>query len=265
MMINLTTKSGHRLSPKDLLIVGHPKLGKTEALMNLPNSAIIDLQSGTDYVDTSDLSCTVYDVKKLVRENNIVNKEKGERLINMIDVYYEICKYLRANPVDYLTVDTVSDLEELAKEMAVFLYKNHPTGKNFKGNEVVTLPNGSGWNFIRIAFKKLLDELEGCYNKCLIYTVHPKTASIMKNGQDLQARDINISGKSKLQLCGDTSNIAFMYRDKSTNTNMISFKTDERDLSTGARCKHLRGQEFPISKLLENGNLETYWDKIFID
>jgi hypothetical protein len=262
-MINLITKTKRRKSPIKTLIVGHPKIGKTEMLAKLTNSAILDLQSGTAYAD--DTNCTFFDVRTILRENNAELIDGGEKPITKIDVYYEITNHLRKNPVDYLSVDTSSDLEDLAKVMALYMYKASPMGKKYKGTDVTTLPNGAGYNWVRIAFEKLTSELEGCYTKGLIYTVHPKNASITKNGEDISARDINLTGKLKTILCGEVDAVGFVYRDKGSNTNVISFKTSERDLASGARPKHLRGQEFPISKLLDDGTLETYWDKVFID
>jgi len=57
--------------------------------------------------------------------------------------------------------------------------------------------------------------------------------------------------------------IGYLFRDKENNQNIISFKSHEQDLASGARPPHLRNQEFIISELKGN-KIITYWDKIFI-
>ena len=38
-------------NPRNLIIFSKPKIGKTSALAQLPDSLIIDLENGSDYVD----------------------------------------------------------------------------------------------------------------------------------------------------------------------------------------------------------------------
>lgn len=239
-----------RKSPEKLLIVGHPKIGKTEACASLPNSVVLDMQSGTRYAPGKSI-----DIIQLAMKNGI----------SRLDMFAHACQMLKKNPPDYLTVDTATDIETLAWDLALIKYKASAVGKNYKGDEVKTLPNGGGYLWMQMAMEELLDMLNGCYTKSLLFTIHPKNSSIMKEGRDLSARDINLTGKLKTIFTGEMDAIGFLYRNKGTNENVISFKSDERDLSTGARPKHLRGQEFVLSNLKEDGTLECFWDKIFID
>lgn len=73
--------------------------------------------------------------------------------------------------------------------------------------------------------------------------------------------------------------IGYMYRNKEGNQNMLSFQTNELDLATGARSKHLAGREFVISEKFEvdgktlftfdkenpgkESIIKTYWEKIY--
>lgn len=247
--LTFTTKKKQQ-SPRKTLIIGHPKIGKTEACASIPNSIVLDLQSGTTYAPGKS-----YDIKLLALENQI----------SKLDMYAHACAMLKEEPPEYLTVDTATEVEALAWDLAFIKYKASAVGKNFKGTEVKSLPNGAGYMWMQLAMETLMDMLNGCYTKGLIFTIHPKNANILKAGQDLQARDINLTGKLKTIFTGEMDAIGFMYRNKGTNENMLSFKSDERDLASGARPKHLRGKEFIISVLEDDGTLTTHWDKIFID
>lgn len=248
--IKISFKKKSKKSPENLVIVGHPKLGKTEACSMIPNSLILDLQSGSKFIDAP-----AADVKHIAMENNI----------SMMDAFYHTVEEIKKNPPDYLIVDTLTALEDLGQELGLALYQNTTMGKNYKDKSILNLPNGGGYHWARLGFEELESMLVGAYKKGTIYIVHPKTASILKEGKDLSARDINLSGKLKTYVCGEADAVGFMYRDKGSNKNIISFKSDERDLATGARPKHLRGQEFIISELMEDGKLKTFWEKIYID
>jgi hypothetical protein len=246
-----------RKNPKKLLIFSQPKVGKTESALKLPNCFLIDLDDSADFYGGLFLN---------------VQKLANEKRISLADAYYLVVTELKKavaannnNPVyDYIAVDTTTQLEEIAKEVALIMYKNTPIGKNFTGNDVLTLPNGAGEGYFRAAFERLYSALDGCYSKALILLGHVKSASIQKNGQDLAARDINLRGKNKLIVSSQMDAIGYLYRDKGTNNNVISFKTNEQDLATGSRCPHLSGQEFILSTQNPDKTLTTYWDKIFL-
>lgn len=83
-----------------------------------------------------------------------------------------------------------------------------------------------------------------------------------------------MTGKLKLIVCADADAIGYMYRNPANNNQTIlSFKTHEQDLATGARPSHLSNQEFVICELTnpdyhqkgEQKKFVTHWDKIFID
>ena len=65
-------------------------------------------------------------------------------------------------------------------------------------------------------------------------------------------------------MCSDSDAIGVLYRAKENpNQVIISFETNERDLATGARSKHLRQQKFVISELVDD-KVITHWDKIYL-
>lgn len=247
-----------------MLILKH---GKTEAISKLPNHLIVDLEQGAEFVE-----CTKLDVVDIIRKNNTnplaVIQELGKKLD---DYYAENKKY----PYDYLVVDTTSALEEFARKYATIMYKMTPIGKSFAGTDVVSeLPNGGGYDWLRKAFDALLTPIENRCNKCFILVSHVKNSSINKMGKDLQAKDIQLTGKLKSIVCAEADAIGYIFRNPSnTNQTILSFRTHEQDLATGARPAHLSNQEFVILELenpdyitkKESKRFKNTWDQIFID
>lgn len=248
-----------------MLILKH---GKTEAVSKLPNNLIIDLEQGAEFVE-----CTKLDVVDILRKNPTSNPLAVlQHLGKQLDDYYaKNGKY----PYDYLTVDTTSALEEFARKYATILYKQTPLGKSFAGTDVVSeLANGGGYDWLRKAFDGLLQPIENRCNKCFILVSHVKNSSINKMGKDLQAKDIQLTGKLKSIVCAEADAIGYLFRNpQNSNQTILSFKTHEQDLATGARPPHLSNQEFVILELEnpdyitknESKKFKDNWNQIFID
>lgn len=113
------------VNPKKLIIFSKAKTGKSSLLAELPNNLIIDLENGTDYLDALKVKCNSFK--------------------DITDVLAELKK---GHKYDYITIDTITKLEEMVLPYAAQLYKATPMGKNFdrenKGVSVLTLPNGAG-------------------------------------------------------------------------------------------------------------------------
>jgi len=95
---------------------------------------------------------------------------------------------------------------------------------------------------------------------------HVKASSIVKEGKDISAMDIDLTGKLKQIISSDSDAIGILRRGKdNSNQVIVSFKTNERDLATGARPVHLRNQEFILSEYFEEEDrFEFHWDKIYL-
>lgn len=240
-------------NPKRLLLFGHSKIGKTTLLSDLPNNLILDLEDGSDFIDG--MKVNVQQIA--LRENKPI-----------ITVLKEISDTLKssAHKYDYISLDTTTGIEDVAKDLATIMYKQTAIGKNFKGKDVTTeLPNGAGYGWLRLAFEKIYEYFDGIPTKALILTGHVKNSSIQKEGKDLGTRDLYLTGKLKNIICQQMDAIGYLYRSKdNSNQVIVSFKTDETDLATGARPEHLRQQEFVLSERNADGSFTFHWDKIFL-
>lgn len=247
-------------SPRRFLIFSQYKVGKTSALLNLPNCLLLDLEDGSD----------TYSGLKLNVEEKRRNLEiaTGTR-VSKLKIFYSIIKKLADKKkegfmYDYIALDTLTALEEMAKELALYNYRVSPEGKNFKGADIYTVSRGLGYVYVREAFSQLLAKLDGFYNKGLILTAHAAFTAIHKDGEDLNVNDVALTGKLKTLVCSKMDAIGYLKRNEKGDKNIISFKTDERNISIGSRIPYLANEEFVFSELdKKTGTVTFHWNKIY--
>lgn len=251
-------KGPQRTNPKKLFLFSATKVGKTTAISMLQNNLHIDLEDGSGYVNGL--------IINVIEEHRRTGIPILTLIGNIVRKIQEANKAKGTPVYDYITIDTSTALESVARIYATQLYKASPMGKNFNGKDVVTeLPQGNGYEWLRLAFDTIYKQFEGLAGKCVIILGHVKLASINKDGKDLQARDIALTGKLKGMVCADVDAIGYLFRSKEDPTKtIVSFKTDETDLATGARPDHLRQQEFVLLEQNPDKTFTSHWDKIFI-
>ena len=233
-----TTKvKGERVNPKRIVIYSKPKTGKTTAYAGLENNLILDLENGTDYVEA--MKVKISNLQELLDAGKAI-KEAGR-------------------PYDYVTIDTVTALEEMIMPLAIKLYKQTPMGKNFDGDTVINLPNGAGYLYVRQAFFQVLEFIDGLA-PTIILSGHIKDKQVDDKGELVMSANIDLTGKIKSLICAQADAIGYMYR--KGNKTILSFKTND-EVTCGARPEHLRNEEIVITEMIDNV-LHTTWDKVFL-
>ena len=191
MGIVLPTKKvkADRINPKRLIIYSKPKTGKTSAFAGLEGNLIIDLENGADYVEA---------IK--VKANNLQElKEIGKAI-------------KEANyPYKYVTIDTVTALEDMVMPLAINLYKQTPMGKNYSGDSILTLPNGAGYLYVRQAFFQVLDFIDTLAPQ-IILSGHIKDKQVDDKGEMVMSANIDLTGKIKSLICANADAIGYMFR-----------------------------------------------------
>ena len=227
----------NRQNPKRIVIYSKPKTGKTTAYAGLQDNLIIDLEDGTDFVEAMKIK------------------------VNSLQELLDTGKAIKAAgcPYKYVTIDTVTALEDMIMPLAIKLYKQTPMGKNFDGDTVVTLPNGAGYLYIRQAFFQVLDFID-TLAPTVILSGHIKDKVVDDKGEMVMAANIDLTGKIKSLICANADAIGYMYR--KGNKTILSFKTND-EVTCGARPEHLRNEEIVISEMID-GVLTTSWEKVFI-
>ncbi len=226
-----------RQNPKRIVIYSKPKTGKTTAYAGLDNNLILDLENGTDFIDA--LKIKIGGLQELLDAGKAI-KAAG-------------CPY------DFITIDTVTALEEMIMPLAIKLYKATSMGKNYDGDNLTTLPNGAGYLYIRQAFFQVLDFID-TLAPTIILSGHIKDKVVDDKGEMVMSANIDLTGKIKSLICAQADAIGYMYR--KGNKTILSFKTNE-EVTCGARPEHLRNEEVVISEMID-GVLTTSWEKVFV-
>ena len=232
-------------NPKSMIIYSQPKIGKTTLLAELPDNLIIDLEKGTRYVDALKVEVNTYDeLTELIKVLTDVKKDKG------------------VLPYKVGTIDTVTRLEDLVMPLAVKMYKKTPMGKSYTGDDVVTLPNGAGYKYIRDAMNKISDILQELF-EYVIFVAHLKDKSINKEGNEITAKDIALTGKMAQILPANVDAVGFLHRDRKGNL-LLDFRGGD-EIVAGARPAHLRGKDLEIASYNKDNDTYTYhWDQVFL-
>lgn len=230
-------------NPRFLIIFGKPKAGKTTLASRLDNNLIVDLEGGSEFLEA--LAVQARSVKDLGDIATAIREE---------------IKQIGKKPYKYITLDNASRLEEICLSYAAQLYRATPMGKNYSGNDVRTLPNGSGYMYLQQAVRKVIDMFRDlCDNFILIG--HTRDKLINKEGEELSEMSLDLVGKLANIICGEADAVGYVYRKR--NETHISFEGGDNSVRE-ARAPHLRGKNIVIAESDENNDIKVYWDKIYL-
>lgn len=232
-------------NPKFLILAGRPKAGKSTLMTALEDNLIIDLEDGYQA-----LSALVVQARSINDFAEIANALKAE--INNNEGKF---------PYKYITIDNATRLEEMCLPYAVQLYRQTPMGKNYQGTDVRTLPNGSGYMYLRQAVRKVIDMFRGLCETFILIT-HTKDRQINFEGTEVNEIAIDLAGKLGDILCGEADAIGYVYRKK--NETIISFEGGEGTVRE-ARANHLRGKKIVVAESDDENNITFHMDKIFLE
>lgn len=229
--------------------------------------------------------------------NLIIDLEDGYRALSVMKVkvnnaqeIFEVAQAISnkiketgSMPYRFITIDNASRLEEFSLSYAAQLYRSTPMGQSWgmlkdrAGNvvkdpktnrpmpdpkaDVRTLPNGSGYMYLRNAIKKLVDIFKPLCDT-LILVAHVKDKQIKKDSEEMSEMTVDLAGKTGDIICGEADAIGYIFRRE--NKTIVSFKGGDDTLKE-ARPLHLRGKEFEVAYSDENNELHVDCSKIFIE
>lgn len=237
-----------------MLIISRPGIGKTNALMQLPNSVMFDLENSSAHYkgDT-----TVINIKE------VMEKEKWgpvTTLKHMTDYVKTTGKYR------FCIIDTISVIDDWAEALALVNYKETPMGKTSQVKHIFDLPMGAGYAYHRNAFQEIIEWFEGIA-ETLILVAHVKDSSIKKsNGDNTSVIDIRLTGALREIISAKQDASCIMNFDKEEpNKRYLDFRKSEENAFMKCRVEHLSGKMILISEKMEDGTLKTYWKDVFLD
>ncbi len=243
-----------RKNPKSMVLFAKPKVGKTEMCASLPNSLLIDLEDGSDFV-----SAIKVNVLGLAKEQN---KQPLDIIQELIQEIKEENAKVGGYAYKFGILDTVTAAEEMVLPLAGNLYRNTVQGRNWQGGDIRQLPNGAGYQYTREALWMFINMFKELFETVIILG-HIKDKLIEKDGKEMNERGLDLAGKSGALLCSQVDAIGYVYRDEDGDTS-INFKPSE-SVTCGSRSEHLKNKTIKIIKQTEDGKLNVDWSEIFVD
>jgi len=241
-----------RKNPKKLIIFSQPKSGKTTCLAELENNLIIDLEGGSDFVEGLKIN-----VPKQAEEQGIHSLDVVKQIIKQLN---EVKTKIGKNPYQYISLDTVTVLEELLLPLAADMYRTTSMGSNWVGSDVRKLPNGAGYQYLRDAFFFVINQFERVCDT-LILVGHVKRKSINTEDGEIDEKSLDLTGKIPSLVSADADAIAYLYRYE--NKTILNFAPSESAI-VGARSEHLRGKQIVIAESDTNNKIKVDWSQVFI-
>ena len=254
-------------SPRDLVIVGIPKIGKGSilgALSRERNAIILDLEKGGyEYITARKIS---------TYENELSNEYESYKLY----VAARNALLESKGKYDYLIVDGLSDLDSLSVIGGTLAYMDSTIGKKFNrvggiaGAEkipyghkdwkpVTALADGAGYQHTRTWF---MDQIK-IFTQIApfrIYAAHVVDKYIKDDGKDTVAgSEISLTGKLKQIFASRVTALGKLMADG--DDRYLNFDVQNDSIIAGSRSAALTGKIL-ISTKTEEG-IVTYWDKIF--
>lgn len=264
-----------RKNPKRLIIYGKPKIGKTTALAQLPDTLLLDLENGSDHVDAMKVNILgLYPPPKEPKEDARARAAKFNYYLSEFKIL--IGRELKKNgkfPYKRLAVDTLSKIEEWAEEEATLAYMDSPIGAKFnrdpktlkvldksKWASVLSLPRGAGYFWLRVQVIKILNDISELAED-VIFICHVKNSSIEKNGKELMIEELDLTGKISTIVAASSDAIGYMHRYK--DATYLNFDGKGSDAAS-TRCAHLQGQNIKVMEKNAEGEIVSYWDSIYL-
>ena len=244
-MITLPTQKVPATStnPQYLVLYGLPKAGKTSAVAQLENNLIVDLEGGSKFIDALAIQArTINDLGEIAQAIRAKNEEVGHNFYKPI------------------TIDNATRLEDICMSYACTLYRQTELGKNWKGTDVTTLARGAGYKYLRDAVKKVIDMFKDLCDEFILIG-HVKDSITDKDGEEVNAKEIDLVGKLGKIVCGMADAVGYVYR--KDNETHISFKSGGDGTIMEARARHIAGKDIVIATGNEDGSITTYWDRVY--
>lgn len=181
--------------------------------------------------------------------------------VNTLEEIVEVCKSIKQAdcPYKFITIDTISTLEDICTPLALRRYKKE--NPDYDG-DLLSIPFGQGYSRLKDA---ILDTIE-TINKVvpnIILVGHVKDKSIQKYDSSGEAiiKDINLSGKLPSILSAKSDAIGFVTR--SIEGDLIIDFCNNGSTISGARPAHLAGKTLVIAEKQEDGSFVSHWNRIY--
>jgi len=217
--------------PKLLTLFGQSKVGKTTKLTELDNCLIIDTEKGSDYVEG--MIVQVNSLAELRQVPMAIANSKHRYNFGAIDVIDKV--------VEWMEKEVIQEYNLQQKEK----------GLTLKASDISDIPYGGGYTLVRMKVMKMISAFRHVFPR-LIIIGHRKKTIIGETSVEFTSSSLDLTGKLKNLICGDSDAIGYVFRDDE-NKLKVSFQGSD-ELEVGSRSLHLRGKV-----------IEFDWHNIYID
>lgn len=255
-------------APRDLVILSIPKMGKGTIMGKFTeqyNAVVLDLErGGYDYISARKLS--TYTGQDTTRWEAFLNYVKYRNLLLENKGKYE-----------YLLIDGLTDLDDIAEVGATLAYMDTIIGKSFNRvgglkdgvklefhdsnwKSVLTLPDGNGYQYTRKWFMQQIDFFKQIA-PYRIYAAHIKDKYIKDNGkEEVVGSEISLTGQLKTIFASRVTALAKMTADGGDR--YLNFDVLNDSIVAGSRAPFLKGKIL-ISTQDKEGMTTTFWENIY--
>lgn len=263
--------------PEHLVIYSKPKMGKTDLVSRLPDCAIIDIEGGSKYVKGY---------------THVVKDPKGDPMETLKNLDKCLDWLIKERPYQYVAFDTMTELDDLSEIGGTYDFMNSPQGKKWnriddeliqkypqlaaaKGQiiphtsplflPITTMGEGYGYRWTRNNYSRYFEKMKICADR-VIFICHIKDKFIdTKSGDQVQGREINLTGKLKGITTSFADTIAYLHRGKDGNT-YLSFQAGEA-VAEGTRRRGLSGKDILIGEWdkTQEDYSAVHWNLIYPD
>lgn len=254
--------------PRDLVIVGIPKIGKGTIFGDFTrkyNALVWGLEKGGyEYIPARKLE--IYTTQETTRWEAYQNYVKQRTLLLQNKGKY-----------DYLLLDGLSDLDDLSEIGGTFAYMDTIVGKAFNRvngvkdgvklqygdpawKSVLVLADGNGYQYTRKWFLEQI-EIFKQISPYRLYAAHLADKFIKENGKEqVTGTEVALTGQLKRIFAGKVTSMAKLIADG--DERWLNFEVLNDSILAGSRAPQLEGKIL-ISKKGKDGKIQTYWDKIY--
>ena len=253
--------------PRDLVLVGIPKIGKGTilgALTRERNAVALDLEKGGyEYIDARKIS---------VYEDDLSDDwDAYNAYIKWRDLLLE-----EPGKYEYLIIDGLSDLDMFSVIGGTLEYMRATVGKKFNrsGNmpngkiipyghsewkPVTSLPDGAGYQWTRNWFMKQI-QLFRQISPYRVYAAHIVDKYIKDDGkEEVIGNEIALTGKLKRIFSSKVTALGKLVADG--DKRWINFDVKNDSIIAGSHSQALHGKMLISEKI--NDDLVFYWDTVF--
>lgn len=244
---------------RNVVLFGLPKIGKSSLAAN-DETLIISFEHNTSHV-----------------EGYIIDLSERKEYKELLKDIKDLCDKLKEDTkFRYIAVDNLSSLLPLVKYIAEVLYNNTAIGKNWfvenkqKYGDILNLPKGMGYDFLKQAYIKMIEIFNGTGKTC-IWLAHVKDKYVEEAGI-VSMMEVDIPISSARAFGKESEAIGYLYRIKDDTTKsvlnpktevtgdklIVSFIPAERNVLCGSNVRWLANKEFIGSELRKDGSVYSY-------